>query len=98
MVKMNLNEMENTRTLQTWGYSAVGVDRKFTSKRTQSVIYRNYWRSTTVVVVTFLLHFVINVTVTVADRSFTKVYEPIDGTLACFKRLNGTQEIGCRCK
>ncbi|ODM90820.1 Nicastrin [Orchesella cincta] len=31
-----------------------------------------------------------------ADRTFTKVYEPILGTNACFKRLNGTHEIGCR--
>ncbi|CAL8148652.1 unnamed protein product [Orchesella dallaii] len=30
-----------------------------------------------------------------ADRTFTKVYEPVSSTAACFKRLNGTHEIGC---
>jgi len=33
-----------------------------------------------------------------ADRTFTKVYEPIETTSACFKRLNATQEICCRCE
>lgn len=32
-----------------------------------------------------------------ADRTSTKVYEPISGTSPCFIRLNGTDEIGCRC-
>ncbi|CAL8146502.1 unnamed protein product [Orchesella dallaii] len=43
-----------------------------------------------------LLILISSSSLSLADRTFTKVYEPISGINACFKRLNGTHEIGCR--
>lgn len=32
------------------------------------------------------------------ERTKDKMYERIDGTAACFRRLNATHQTGCTCK
>jgi hypothetical protein len=32
------------------------------------------------------------------DRTSMKIYEPITGSYPCFRKLNGTHQIGCACR
>ena len=46
----------------------------------------------------FLVFALLMVGVSSADRVTEKIYQKIDNGFGCFRRLNGTHQIGCSCK